>query len=153
MKQISITLAALSSLFLHASADEASVARGKELYDSPGLCTTCHQPNGAGVPGAFPPLAGSEWIDGPVENLVKIVKFGLMGEIEVAGVKYNTVMTPALKLGKPLTDQEIADVLSYVLVTYGTDQKPISVDKVTEILKGAEVTGILQSSALEKPSK
>ena len=153
MKTLSLTLTVLSALFLNASADEESVARGKKLYDSPGLCTTCHQPAGTGIPGAFPPLAGSEWIDGPTSNLVKIVKFGLMGEIEVAGSKYNSVMTASLNMGKPLTDQEIADVITYVRFTFGTEKKPVTVEQVTAILKDAKVNGMVQAADLEKPTK
>ena len=153
MKHTLLSLILFSSFSLFASADEESLARGKKLYDTPGLCTTCHQPTGAGLPGAFPPLTKSEWVEGPISNLVKIVKYGLTGEILVAGVKYNSVMTPALNLGKPLTDQEIADVLTYVRMTFSEKKDTVTLEQVQEILKDSEVTGMLKVSDLEKPTE
>ena len=71
---------------------------GKEVYMKAaaggGMCFTCHQPNGEGMAGQFPPLAGSDWVLGDKERLIKISMYGLMGEIEVNGVKYNNVMAP-----------------------------------------------------------
>ena len=68
------------------------VAAGKRLYNQPGACVTCHQANGMGVPGAFPPLAGSEWVVGSEDRLIRIILHGLAGEIKVKGVVYNSVM-------------------------------------------------------------
>ena len=71
---------------------------GKEIYmkaaPGGGMCFTCHQQNGQGLAGQFPPLAGSDWVLGDKERLIKISMYGLMGEIEVNGVKYNNVMAP-----------------------------------------------------------
>lgn len=147
---ISITL--FSALFGTSLADEAALERGKKLYDTPGLCATCHQASGAGLPPAFPPLSGSEWVTGPKENLVKIVKYGLMGEIEVAGTKYNGLMPPGLNMGKPLTNEEIADVLTYVRHQYGDGASAVSAEEVEELLtKGDPVNGMLKATDLLDP--
>ncbi len=153
MKHTLLSLVLFSSFSLFASADEESLARGKKLYDTPGLCTTCHQPTGAGLPGAFPPLTNSEWVEGPLSNLVKITKYGLMGEIEVAGTKYNGVMPTPLNLGKPLTDQEIADILTYVRMTFSEKKEAVTLEQVQEILKDSKTTGMFKASDLEKPSE
>ena len=148
-----LSVSILATSLTAAVADEAALERGKKLYDTPGLCTTCHQPTGAGVPGAFPPLANSEWVTGPKENLVKIVKHGLMGEIEVAGVKYNGVMTPSLNLGKPLTNEEISDVLTYVRHQYGNGASAVTAEEVETLLaQGKPVNGMVQAADLLDPN-
>lgn len=108
----------------------AKMARGKEVYMRPAVCFTCHQPNGEGIPLAFPPLAGSEWLDGNTERLVKIVLKGLMGEITVKGETYNNVMLP---LELMLKDDEIADVLTYVRNSWGNQQPEVTADQVAAI--------------------
>ena len=65
---------------------------GEEVYTQ--VCQVCHQAGGVGLTGAFPPLAGSEWIKKSNETLSKIVLQGLQGEIEVKGAKYSSVMAP-----------------------------------------------------------
>ncbi len=111
------------------SIDPVKLARGKEVYMRPAICFTCHQPNGKGIPGAFPPLADSEWMDGDSERLIKIVLKGMMGPLEVNGQPYNSVMAPLETL---LTDDEIADVLTYVKSEWG-DGKEITTDQVSEV--------------------
>src|SRR5690606_5760091 len=59
------------------------------------VCANCHMATGMGVPGAFPPLAGSEWVVGSPERLIRIVLHGLEGPIEVAGVQYPGSLMPA----------------------------------------------------------
>jgi mono/diheme cytochrome c family protein len=110
--------------------DPEKLARGKEVYMKPAVCFTCHQPNGMGIPGAFPPLAGSEWLDGDTERLIKIVLKGLMGEITVKGEAYNNVMTP---LELMLNDQEIADVLTYVRNEWGNTGAEVTVEEVSAL--------------------
>lgn len=101
--------------------DPAKLARGKEVYMRPAVCFTCHQPNGQGIPGAFPPLAGSPWLDGDTDRLIKIVLKGMMGELTVNGEIYNNIMAP---LELMLKDDEIADVLTYVRHEWGQGEDP-----------------------------
>ena len=101
---------------------------GKVVYQT--NCIACHQANGLGVPGAFPPLAGSEWVAGSEERLVRIVLLGLQGPIKVAGQDYNNVMAP---LGGVLKDDQIANVLSYVRQTWGNNAPDVEPATVTKI--------------------
>jgi len=74
-------------------------------------CVACHQENGMGITGAFPPVVGSTWVTGPPETLVRILLHGMQGPVEVAGVTYNGAM-PAWK--EVLKDEEIAAVSTYL---------------------------------------
>lgn len=113
------------------------ISSGKEVYmkvgPGGGMCFTCHQPTGLGLPGQFPPLAGSDWVLGNKERLIKITMHGLMGEIEVNGVKYNNVMAPPGIPPGSLTDQQIADVLTYIRNDWGNSASSISPEEVANI--------------------
>jgi glucose/arabinose dehydrogenase/cytochrome c553 len=94
--------------------DRGKVAfNGEEVYLN--YCRTCHQKNGMGDGNLFPPLAGSEWVNGDKKKLVNILLQGLNGTITVAGRKYNNAM-PKFDF---LSDQQIADLLSYVRYNFG----------------------------------
>lgn len=94
-------------------------------------CLTCHQPDGNGVRGQFPPLAGNEVVKGPADSLVKIVLFGLEGSITVNGQQYNQLM-PAQDY---LTDQQIADVLTYVRSSWGNNAEAVAQNFIAEVRK------------------
>jgi len=115
----------------------AQIESGKEIYmkaaPGGGLCFTCHQPNGQGISGQFPPLAGSDWVLGEKERLIKISIHGLMGEIEVNGVKYNNVMAPPGIPPGSLTDQQIADVLTYIRNEWGNSASAVSPEEVATV--------------------
>jgi putative membrane-bound dehydrogenase-like protein len=104
--------------------DPEVVKRGAETYAL--ICTACHQPDGQGTPGAFPPLDGSDWLVNDPELPIKIVLKGLQGPVTVKGVKYTSVMPPH----NTLDDQKIADVLSYARHTWSNDAPAISADQV-----------------------
>lgn len=89
------------------------MADGKKQYVN---CQTCHQPTGLGQPGLFPPLKGSEWVDGGTKRLGAILIHGINGPFKVAGQNYNQLM-PAWNT---LSDEKIAQVLTYVRRTFGT---------------------------------
>jgi mono/diheme cytochrome c family protein len=93
-------------------------------------CVACHQATGLGLPGAFPPLAGSEWATGPDERIIRIVLSGLSGPITVKGTPFNSVMPP---LGPLLRDEQLAAVLTYVRSEWGNNAPAVSPDKVKEI--------------------
>ena len=92
-------------------------------------CSACHQANGQGIPGAFPPLAASEWMLADAAIPVAIVHDGLQGEIEVAGNQYQGAMP---RFGGQLSDAELAAVLSYARSQWGNDASEISSATVTE---------------------
>ena len=110
---------------------------GKEVYMKAaaggGMCFTCHQPNGEGLAGQFPPLAGSDWVLGNKDRLIKISMYGLMGEIEVNGVKYNNVMAPPGIPPGSLTDDQIANVLTYIRNDWGNSASAVSADEVATV--------------------
>lgn len=82
---------------------------GQALYIA--TCAACHQANGKGVPGAFPPLDGSPYVTSDnTERLAAIMLYGLMGEIKVLGTTYNNVMLPQGQL----KDAELAAIATYV---------------------------------------
>jgi mono/diheme cytochrome c family protein len=96
--------------------------QGKKVYETGGkkglACVTCHQANGKGTPGAFPPLVGQKDHMGDCASHAAMIINGLTGEIEVDGVKYNGVMTPQ---GAMMDDMEIASAITYVRNSWGND--------------------------------
>ena len=116
---------------------DTQIASGKEIYmkaaPGGGLCFTCHQPTGEGLAGQFPPLAGSDWVLGDKERLIKISIYGLMGEIEVNGIKYNNVMAPPGIPPGSLTDQQIADVLTYIRNDWGNSASAVTSLEVSAV--------------------
>lgn len=100
---------------------------GKRVFNS---CAACHQGNGLGVPGQFPPLAQSEWVRGDDATLVRILLQGLAGPIEVAGKAYNAAM-PAW--ATKLSDAQIAAVLTYIRHSWENGAAPVSSERVAEV--------------------
>lgn len=86
---------------------EEQIASGSQIFAQ--TCVACHQSNGQGIPSAFPPLAKSDYLNKDVNRAIDIVMNGLTGPITVNGKEYNSIMTRQV-----LTDEEIADVLTYV---------------------------------------
>ena len=73
-----------------------TVPPGKELFLSGGACAVCHGINGEGQVGVYPPLAGSEWVNGPEERLIRILLHGLQGSITASGKQYNAAAMPGM---------------------------------------------------------
>jgi mono/diheme cytochrome c family protein len=96
-------------------------ASGAGVFGS--RCAACHQASGRGVPGVFPPLAGSEFVNGDSARLVRLVLQGLTGPITVDGASFNGAM-PAWR--DQLTDAEIAAVLTYVRSSFGNTSPALS---------------------------
>jgi mono/diheme cytochrome c family protein len=105
---------------------------GKVLYKK--YCLTCHQANGSGVPGMFPPLGSGSWISKNPDELVPLILKGLKGEIEVNGESYKSAMPPQTKI----TDQELALVLTYVRSNFGNHFDSVTPDKVKKVREGLE---------------
>lgn len=95
-------------------------------------CAACHQAGGTGLPGAFPPLAGAEWVTGKAETLVAIVIHGIAGPLTVKGATYNGAM-PAF--GVQLQDAEIAAVLTHIRGQWGNQAAPIDTPTVAAVRK------------------
>ena len=107
---------------------EQQIADGKGIYTK--VCVACHQAQGQGMEGAFPPLAKSDFLNADVDRAIDIVLHGKQGEITVNGKKYNSVMTP-----QPLSVQEVADVLTYVYNTWDNSKKVVTPEMVQKIKK------------------
>ncbi len=92
-----------------------------------GRCAACHQATGLGLPGAFPPLAGSEYVNGDPARLARLVLRGLTGPVTVAGATFNGAM-PAW--ADQLKDAEIAAVLTYVRSHFGNGSAAVTAEVV-----------------------
>lgn len=111
-------------------ADRELFIRGKEIYARDGYCSTCHQPDGGGLSASgFPALAGTPWVTGSEERLIKIALNGIYGPIEVNGNKY-AGQVPMTPFGGMLKDDELAAVLTYVRNAFGNKASAVSPDKV-----------------------
>jgi nitrite reductase (NO-forming) len=100
------------------------VHAGQELFA--GTCSVCHQANGAGLPGVFPPLAKSDFLAADPKRAMDVVLRGLSGKLKVNGADYDSVMPPM----NQLTDDEVANILTYVLNSWGNPGGQISTDDV-----------------------
>jgi mono/diheme cytochrome c family protein len=112
---------------------KASAERGKPLYLQ--TCIACHQPTGMGLPGAFPPLGGSEYATGSPRRMIAIMLKGMQGPLTVKGVTYNNIML-ALDLQFPIykDDAKVADVANYVRTSFGnTVTEAITPQLVAEV--------------------
>jgi nitrite reductase (NO-forming) len=104
----------------------ALVEHGKQVYES--VCAACHQPNAQGMPGAIPPLAGSDFLMADVDRAVRVLLQGLSGPVTVNGQHYQGVM-PKL----PLTEADVAAVLSYVRNSFGNQGVEIQLEDVARV--------------------
>jgi mono/diheme cytochrome c family protein len=105
--------------------------RGKKVFAA--NCQTCHQANGLGVAGQYPPLAGSEFTTGGSRRPAMIVLKGLTGPVTVKGQKFGAaVMQP---WDKTLTDQKIADVLTYERSEWGNNASPVTAEQIAALRK------------------
>ncbi|MBK1834580.1 c-type cytochrome [Roseibacillus ishigakijimensis] len=111
----------LGAIFLAAVVLPAAGETGQKDYEM--FCGACHNPDGKGAgEGAFPPLAGSEWVRGDAERMVQLVLHGLEGPVSVAGKSFDLVMPPQ---GAALSDEQIARIVSYVRTSWGHTEEPI----------------------------
>ena len=106
--------------------------RGKKIYNA--QCVVCHQTNGQGVIGAFPPLVGSEWVLGHQEILARILINGMNGPIEVLGNQYNGNMPAFGPAGLGLKAQDIASVLTYIRQEWGNDGSEFAVETMEKYM-------------------
>lgn len=101
---------------------------GKKVYAT--ICQACHQPTGQGMPGIFPQLAGSEWVQGNEERIILIVLHGLHGPITVEGKQYDNVMAA---LGSAMKDDQVAHVLTYIRQEWGNNAPEVKAETVARV--------------------
>ena len=101
-----------------------SALRGKLVYAQ--HCLACHQADGSGVPNMNPPLIRTKWVMGSKTVLIHQVLKGSSGKVEIDGDRFHNTMPPI----PTLSDQEIADVLTYVRSNFKNKFSPVSVAEV-----------------------
>jgi nitrite reductase (NO-forming) len=110
------------------------ISEGERIYNR--TCMACHQTNAQGIPGIFPPLAGSDYLMADPVRAIHVVLEGLQGEIVVNGKKYNSVMTP-----QNLSDEEVANVLSFVMNSFGNKASMVTPEQVAGVRAANESPG------------
>jgi len=107
---------------------EAQIEKGKQVYMQ--LCFACHMPDGQGLPNVFPPLANSDYMLADRDRTTRIVLKGLTGPVTVNGVTYDSAM-PAQEAA--LTEEQVADVLTYIYNAWGNRGDAFTVDDVRRV--------------------
>jgi mono/diheme cytochrome c family protein len=115
-----------------ATISKASVERGKAVYAE--ACLTCHQADGSGVPMMNPPLTKTKWVLGDKKQLITIVLKGMDEVIEIDGQEYHNTMPGHMHL----TDQQVADVLTYIRNNFGNKASGVSVNEVKSVRKNLD---------------
>jgi mono/diheme cytochrome c family protein len=116
-----------ASIFLLQPLPKESMERGKKVYDL--YCLSCHMPDGSGVPRLNPPLAKASWVLGDKKRIINVVLKGLDEQVEIDGEYYQNVMAPH----DFLSDQEVADVLTYVRNSFGNKASPVTSAEVKTV--------------------
>ena len=159
MKKLALTLAIsiCANLAVFGEDDiKASAERGKAVYMQ--TCMACHQPTGLGIPGAFPPFDGSEYVQGDTKRLVALVIKGYMGPIEVKGQKFNNILI-AVDTQFPMLKEngKLADVLNYIRTAWSNKADklvtPEFIEKVREEFKGRTTPWNAEDLAKAFPAK
>jgi len=102
---------------------------GEVVYNT--YCANCHQKDGGGASGRFPPIINTDWVRGDKERLMTIILNGMEGSMEINGETYNGVM-PQHSF---LSDEQIADVLTYIRANFENDASEITINEVAAIRK------------------
>ena len=100
---------------------------GERVYGS--YCITCHQANGQGLPGTFPPLRQTTWVEGDKGRLIRLTLNGLKGPIIVHGETYEGIMP----MHGFLSDDQVAAVLTYIRSNFGNNAEAISPEEVATV--------------------
>ncbi len=103
------------------------VLAGQALFA--GACSVCHQANGAGLPGVFPPLAKSDYLAADPKRAISVLLHGLTGKVTVNGSDYDSVMPPM----NQLNDDEVANILTYALNSWGNPGGRVLADDVKKV--------------------
>ena len=101
---------------------QESILDGQEIYKD--FCAQCHLEDGKGVKGIYPPLAKSDFLK-DINRTISSIKYGLKGPIIVNGEKYNSIM-----VSQGLDDEEISDVVNYILNSWGNSTKQLITEEI-----------------------
>jgi mono/diheme cytochrome c family protein len=105
---------------------EERIEQGKRLFAT--ICAACHQPTGQGIPGQFPPLAGSDFLNADKERAIGVLLHGLQGQVVVNRRTFNNTMPPL-----PLGDADIASALTFVYNSFGNSGKEVTSEEVRRV--------------------
>jgi len=122
---------------------------GARFYST--VCSACHQPNGAGIPIAFPPLAGSDWVLGNEQRIIRVVLHGLQGPIVVNGQPFVGVMQahgPGSTIR--LNAERVAAVLTYIRNSWGNEAPPVTQENVQEVIDATSARPAMQAWTAEE---
>ena len=104
--------------------------RGAKVYRN--QCAQCHQADGNGVLGVYPPLVASSWVTGHPQVVSRILINGLNGPILVKGSKYNGNMPAFGSSGLALSDKDIAGVITYIRQEWGNSASDVTVATIAD---------------------
>ncbi len=130
------------------TATAAAGPTGESLYQQ--RCVTCHQLNGQGTTGVYPPLAGSEYATAAnVAVPIRIVLHGIQGPITVKGAEYNSLM-PAFGIGIDMPDAQVASLLTYIRTSWGNAASPVTTEDVArERAASKDIVGAVTAELLK----
>ncbi len=117
----------------HTQTQTAPSNDGEQIYMM--RCMSCHQTDGKGIAGVFPPLVGTEWVEGDKGRLIRIVLDGLIGETTVQDIVYSGAMPPWKTF---LNDEEIAAVLTYIRGAWDNKASAVTTQEVAAVRKATE---------------
>ena len=106
---------------------QESLLDGQEIYED--FCAQCHLEDGKGVKGIYPPLAKSDFLK-DINRTISSIKYGLKGPIIVNGEKYNSIM-----VSQGLDDEEISDVVNYILNSWGNSTKQLITEEIVNSIE------------------
>jgi glucose/arabinose dehydrogenase/mono/diheme cytochrome c family protein len=103
-----------------------SFRRGKVVYEEKAVCMGCHGMDGEGLLNLGPPLATSDWVTGDPERLIRVLLHGMEGPVTVNGTTYTPLaVMPGLGTNPTITDQDLADVSTFVRNSWGNSAPPV----------------------------
>lgn len=113
---------------MEGAAIDDPLAEGARVYAR--ACQACHQADGSGLAGAFPPIVGSEWVVGPAETVTRIILHGIQGPIRVAGQEFDGVMPG---WADQLSDAQVAAVATYIRQWGTNDASPVDAATIAAV--------------------
>lgn len=123
-----------------------SLARGQTVYMQ--VCFACHQPTGLGLPGMFPPLAGSDWVAAKKpDRIIRMVLHGFTGPITLNGKPFASPAPLMPPQGAALSDTQIADVLTYVRSSFGNKAAAVTPAEVAAIREAEKARSAMWTEA------
>lgn len=139
-----------SLLFTSSVQAQDALSRGQTVYMQ--VCFACHQPTGLGLPGMFPPLAGSDWVAAKKpDRMIRMVLHGLTGLVTINGKPFATPAPLMPPQGAALSDTQIADVLTYVRDAYGNKASAVTPEQVAAIREAEKTrTAMWTEAELQK---